>query len=679
MKQFTHGKLRVRVFDTSREMAQAAARDVADRLRSLLGGKETVNAVFSGAESQQEFHRALAGEPGVDWQRVDAFAVDEFYAPGMDPAAAVANQPRRDLYERVRPRSVHVIRFDAPDPEEESRRYEALIRDHPPDIACLGIGLSGHIAFNEPGQTRFDDERKVRLIVVDEESKRQLEADPNFSKMGRIPDRGITVTVAELMRCPNVFVVVPYAGKAPIIRRFFESEVTESFPATILQRKERAILYLDADSYGEVGKEVKEEPMAKMPIQPLPEPRLEEATSRRYLEYLRLRAEFLLDRYRRFPAFPGVQTGYDSITGEEFPASDLFSYSWINGRGACVFTRFADRFPALREPLLEFARHTLSAMEEQYEKNGRHFPFMAWPDGVEKDVGCPCPPGFKSYSDLYACAGFLEYGAGMEDPRRIGTARRIFDETVEALDRNRFITEPSPTPEDRVLENPFSVAVDLANELAKRLGDPAYVRAAAALIRRLLDRWYLPDLGAYVEYVTPQGAPFVEENGVQLVDPGHAIEFFSFALEFSRLAEMHGLEEQTRRQVNELAPRLILRNIEKGWNREHPGIYKTIDAVSGAPVNDTMPWWILPETLLAVLLAYERTRDPVFLEQYRRVHNTYFDVYMNPKTGFGPFQNLDGRTGRPIPVVPACKFQDPEFHSGKNILSAVDVIRRIQG
>ncbi len=419
--------------------------------------------------------------------------------------------------------------------------------------------------------------------------------------------------------------------------------------------------------------------MGEMPIQPLPEPRLDEAVSRRYLEYLRLRAEFLLDRFRRFPAFPGVQTGYDSITGEEFPASDLYSYSWINGRGACVFTRFADRFPALREPLLGFAHHTLSAMEEQYEKNGRHFPFMAYPDGVEKDVGCPCPPGFKSYSDLYACAGFLEYGARMEDPRWIGTARRIFDETFEALGRNHFITEPSPTPEDRVLENPFSVTVDLANELAKSLRDPAYVRAAAALVRRLLDRWYLPGLGAYVEYVSPQGAPFVEENGVQLVDPGHAIEFFSFALEFSRLAERHGVEEETRERVNELAPRLILWNIEKGWNQAHPGIYKTIDAVSGAPVNDTMPWWILPETLLAVLLAYERTRDPVFLEQYRRVHNTYFDVYMNPETGYGPFQNLDGGTGRPIPVVPACKFQDPEFHSGKNILTVVDVIRRIMG
>jgi glucosamine-6-phosphate deaminase len=687
MKHFKHGTLRVRVFTGTRAMARAAAREVSERIRDLLGRKETVNIIFSGAESQQEFHRALAATPGIDWQRVNAFAVDDFHAPGMDPALSVAAQPQRDLYDRVHPRSVHAIHFDAPDPEEESRRYEALIRAHPPDIACLGIGVSGHIAFNEPGPTRFDDERKVRVIAVSEESKRQLEEDPNFARLDRIPDRGITVTVAELMRCPNVFVVVPYSSKAPIVERFFASEVTEAFPATILKQKEGAVLYLDADSYrlverggrGGQAPPGKGDPLPRMPIPMLRQPRLDGELSRQYLEYVRKRAGFLLDRFRRYPGFPGVHTGYDSISGEEFPPEDIYAYSWINGRGAGVFTRFADRFPEHREELLRFARHTIEAMEDQWAKNNRHFPFMAHLDGREKDVGCAVPPGHKSYSDLYACAGFVEFGARTRDARRTAMALQILEETLAALDRRQFVTEPSPTPDDRILENPWSVAVDLTNEFVKLLDEPAWLQAGARLIEHLLDRYYLPDLGAFVEYITPDGRPFVDEEGRHIVDPGHAIEFSSFCLEFSRLAERHGVEESTRRRVNGTAPRLILWNIEKGWNRAHPGIYKTIDAASGAPVNDTMPWWILPETLLAVLLAYERTRDPVFLERFQRVHNAYFGAYMNPKTGFGPFQNLDGKTGRPIRIVPACKFQDPEFHSGKNILAVVDAIGRIGG
>jgi mannose/cellobiose epimerase-like protein (N-acyl-D-glucosamine 2-epimerase family) len=273
--------------------------------------------------------------------------------------------------------------------------------------------------------------------------------------------------------------------------------------------------------------------------------------------------------------------------------------------------------------------------------------------------------------------GFLEYGARNADSRRLQMAKNILSETVEALRKNMFLTEPDPTPPDRIPENPWSVALDAANELTKHLDDPRYLDIGAELISHLLDRYYREDIGAFVEYVTPAGKPFRDENGRETVDPGHAIEFFSFALEFSRLAEQHARHAAVRERVNMVAPRAILWNIEKGWNAAHPGIYKTIDARTGAPINDTMPWWILPETLLAVLLAYERTRDPLYLSKFKSVHNAYFAGYMNPVTDFGPFQNIDGKTGKPIDIVPACKFQDPEFHSGKNLLTVTHVIRRV--
>jgi glucosamine-6-phosphate deaminase len=168
----------------------------------------------------------------------------------MDPSCAVAEQPRRDLYTLVHPKSINTIRFDAPDPEAERRRYETLITANPPDIACLGIGRSGHVAFNEPGQTDFLDSQKVRLISVVDESKQQLMDDPNFRRLGIIPDKGITITLAELMRCPHVYVVVPYREKAPVIRRLFTlREATPEFPASILRDKDGAVLFLDTDSY----------------------------------------------------------------------------------------------------------------------------------------------------------------------------------------------------------------------------------------------------------------------------------------------------------------------------------------------------------------------------------------------------------------------------------------------
>ena len=416
--------------------------------------------------------------------------------------------------------------------------------------------------------------------------------------------------------------------------------------------------------------------MGTLPVRQMTTPAIDGGLTQQYLDYLNLRVDFLLDRFRRFPDFPGVQTGYNSITGEEFGPEDLLPYSWINGRGACVFARLAEYFPEHRDELNAFAQHAIETLEVHQRINGGHFPFQANLDGTEHPVGVRCPPGCKSYSDLYAGAGFVEYSARRKDPARAQLSRRIFEETYAALGQNQFVTEPDPTPPDRILENPWSVGLDLANECVKQI-DAGYLRQGAALVTHLLDRYYLPKKGYFVEYVTPDSRVFEDEEGRRIVDPGHSIEFCSFTLEFARLAKGQPEFADVMRRIDQVIPNLLKWNVRTGWNKTHPGIYKTIDAESGRPVNDTMPWWILPETMLALILSYEHTGDPECLEMYRDTHNAYFSTYMNPITNYGPFQNVSGKTGKPVDIVPACKFQDPEFHSGKNLLTVVAVAKRI--
>ncbi|MBN1396160.1 MAG: AGE family epimerase/isomerase [Pirellulales bacterium] len=398
-----------------------------------------------------------------------------------------------------------------------------------------------------------------------------------------------------------------------------------------------------------------------------------------YHEYLHLRIRFLLQRFERFRDFPGVHTGYNSITGEEFPAEELFSYSWINGRGACVFARFARHFPRQAPQLTAYARHVVEVIERHLEAHAGRLPFRLNPGEAETLPHSPSPQEHRSYSDLYGCLGLLEYGALTEDAVRIEAAKRLLHESLEALESGNFLLEPDPTFPDRISENPWSAALDLANEFAKQLSDQSYLDVGARLAKRLLDTHYLPQVGALAEYVRPEGGPFVDPEGRLAVDPGHAVEFAGFALEFARLAQQAGIHGNLCMRINDVCPRLASWNIEKGWNKRHPGIYKSIDADSGDPINDTMPWWILPETMLTSLLAFESTGNRRFLETYRQVNNTYFTRYLNPKTSLGPFQNIDGKTGLPIDVPPACKFQDPEFHSGKNILACVRIIKRLAG
>jgi glucosamine-6-phosphate deaminase len=249
MTNFMNGKLKVLVYPDVTEMAKAVAEDVRYRIISLLQKKAEINIVFSGAKSQQTFHQELAKFKDINWKRINVFAVDEFYCPGMNPEYTVAKQPIRDLYSIVSPKTVNTINYNADDPEAERKRYEDLIKSHPADIACLGIGISGHIALNEPGQTDFNDKLSVRLVDVTEESKVQLMNDPNFIKLGFIPDKGITMTLPELMKCPNIYVIVPFAEKAEIIKKFIKSGITTDLPATIIKNKENAVMYLDDESY----------------------------------------------------------------------------------------------------------------------------------------------------------------------------------------------------------------------------------------------------------------------------------------------------------------------------------------------------------------------------------------------------------------------------------------------
>jgi len=235
------------------EMAQQAATDFAAAVRNVLTENDEVNVIFAGAESQQAFHQALVQRKDIDWHRINAFGVDDFYAPYIPVELSVCAQPERDLYQHVKIGSIHIPNYAASNAEAERVRYEQVIKDNPPHIACLGIGRSGHIAFNEPG-CDFQDPQTVRVIDVCEASRWQLMDDPNFRDLGEIPSQGITVTIPALMQAQHTFIMVPYESKAAIIKKLFDSdEVSNELPMTILRQWPNAHLYLDNESSSQLS------------------------------------------------------------------------------------------------------------------------------------------------------------------------------------------------------------------------------------------------------------------------------------------------------------------------------------------------------------------------------------------------------------------------------------------
>jgi glucosamine-6-phosphate deaminase len=228
-------------------MGRAAAADVADCLRARLGRTERVRMIFAAAPSQSEMLAALVAERGIDWSRVTAFHMDEYI--GLPPAAPerFAAWLRRHLFDCVPFGAVHVIEPE-PDPEACIELYTRLLAEAPIDVVCLGIGVSGHIAFNDPPVADFDDPLDVKIVALDPVCRQQQVDDRCFASLDRVPTHAVTLTIPRLLEADRLFCVVPGAAKREAVRRTLNDPLGPACPATALRTHPRCTLYLDRES-----------------------------------------------------------------------------------------------------------------------------------------------------------------------------------------------------------------------------------------------------------------------------------------------------------------------------------------------------------------------------------------------------------------------------------------------
>ena len=242
-----YGELEVRQFETRQEMGAAAAADIRDRILALLREKETINMIFAAAPSQNEVLQGLAEDPGIPWQRINAFHMDEYIGLRADAPQCFGNFLRRHLFDRVAFRSVHCIN-SAATPEAAAAEYTRLLREYPTDIVVMGIGENGHIAFNDPGFADFADPETVKTVVLDPVCRQQQVNDGCFAKLEDVPAYALTLTVPALMAAPWKFCIVPAKSKAWAVQQTLQGPVTDQIPASVLRLQPNAVLYLDKES-----------------------------------------------------------------------------------------------------------------------------------------------------------------------------------------------------------------------------------------------------------------------------------------------------------------------------------------------------------------------------------------------------------------------------------------------
>lgn len=248
MKEFTRDLLKVKIYATTEDMGRGAASDVAAKIAQLLSHRDEINMIFAAAPSQSAFLEALIADKSIEWNRINAFHMDEYIGIDITRPQSFANFLSRSIFSRVPFKSVNYINGAAEDVELECARYARLLEEHPVDIVCLGIGENGHIAFNDPAVADFNDPKAVKIVAMDEICRGQQVKEKCFPTLDEVPKHAITLTVPALVCADWMFCVVPFVHKAPAVKRMLEGEISEECPASILRKKENSCLYLNEDS-----------------------------------------------------------------------------------------------------------------------------------------------------------------------------------------------------------------------------------------------------------------------------------------------------------------------------------------------------------------------------------------------------------------------------------------------
>jgi glucosamine-6-phosphate deaminase len=247
-REFAADELKVRVFDDVPAMARGAAADGAQAIREAIDARGSANVMLATGNSQLAFLSELVAYTDLDWTRVTAFHMDEYVDLAPTHSASFQRYMRERVAARLPFREFHYLTGTTGDAPAEARRYADLLRAHPLDLCCAGIGENGHLAFNDPPVADFDDPLDVKVVALEPASRRQQVAEGHFATIDDVPTHAITVTIPALLRALRVLVIVPEARKAVPVRDALQGPISTACPASFLRRQPHAILYLDAES-----------------------------------------------------------------------------------------------------------------------------------------------------------------------------------------------------------------------------------------------------------------------------------------------------------------------------------------------------------------------------------------------------------------------------------------------
>ena len=238
--------MNISVIRDKRSLARTAAAQAGKSIESAIRQHGRARLIAATGAAQFEFLDELTANSHIDWKSVELFHLDEYLGLPLAHPASFRKFLLDRLINKVGIERHHLINGEG-DPQKVIAELTAQIRVAPIDVAFVGIGENGHLAFNDP-PADFETEEAYIVVELDEACRKQQLGEGWFSGLDEVPRRAISMTIRQVLKSKEIIAIVPDARKAQAVEKCFVGEISPLAPASILRTHLNTLVYLDKDS-----------------------------------------------------------------------------------------------------------------------------------------------------------------------------------------------------------------------------------------------------------------------------------------------------------------------------------------------------------------------------------------------------------------------------------------------
>ena len=238
--------MQIRIYENPQILGKSAGSEAARLIRNAITEQGHATIILATGTSQFETLKQLVAEE-IDWSNVTMFHLDEYIGLSEAHPASFRNYLTQRFISSVPAlKAIHLINGES-DAEEECKRLNELISRQPVDVALVGIGENGHLAFNDP-PADFETAQPYLVVELDEQCRKQQFGEGWFRSLEDVPRHAISMSIRQIMKSKQIICSVPDSRKAIAVRDCLEGPVSNMHPASILQQHTGCIVYLDENS-----------------------------------------------------------------------------------------------------------------------------------------------------------------------------------------------------------------------------------------------------------------------------------------------------------------------------------------------------------------------------------------------------------------------------------------------